>query len=161
MSELTSNINYLQPTNFRIVLDRKEYGNLEFFAQRFDHPAITIDAPVVSYKRIQSISLTGDNISFGDLTIEVICDEDMNSYREMFEWLTELTEKHHNDAEKRIQVDISAIIMSSHNNKVKEFRYIDCIPTFVGPLSFQAGVSEAPVVTFEVTFKIGYFELRD
>lgn len=160
MSVLTDNINYLQPTNFKIVIDRKEYGNLEFFAQRIEHPSITIDAPVVAYKRIQSISLTGDNINFGDLVIEVIADEDMNSYTEMYDWLTSITTKHHNDPEQRIQVDISAIIMSSHNNKVQEFKYIDCIPTFVGPLSFQSTSAEPPILTFDVNFKIGYFELN-
>ena len=37
-AELTSNINYLQPTGFRISIDRKRYPNLEYFCQQVIHP---------------------------------------------------------------------------------------------------------------------------
>ena len=34
MADLTENFNFLQASNFKVVIDRKKYGNLEFFAQR-------------------------------------------------------------------------------------------------------------------------------
>ena len=153
MAALTDNFNYFQPTNFKLVIDRKEYGNLQFLVQTVDHLSVSIDEPQVPYKRIQTISLTVDNVNFGDLVVEVIADEDLEAYTEMMEWLTDLTTKHHNDETKKIQTDMSLVCMSSHNNRVKTFRYIDCIPTFVGPLSLSSGRADNEVITFSVNFK--------
>ena len=57
MADLTENFNFLQASNFKVVIDRKKYGNLEFFAQRVIHPGVTVTAPIVPYKRIQSIAV--------------------------------------------------------------------------------------------------------
>ena len=37
-----SNINLLQPTSFKLIIDRKNFPNLEFFCQSVAHPAIDI-----------------------------------------------------------------------------------------------------------------------
>ena len=34
MADLTDNFNFLQASNFKVVIDRKKYGNLEFFAHQ-------------------------------------------------------------------------------------------------------------------------------
>ena len=92
MAELTENFNFFQPTNFKIVIDRKQYGNLEFFAQRVTHPGISIPSPNVSYKRVSSISIPGDTLSFDELSFDVIVDENLESYIEVYNWVTSLTD---------------------------------------------------------------------
>ena len=49
---LTANKNYLQPTGFRVIIDRENYPNLEFFAQSVDHTDVSMTAPNVAYSRI-------------------------------------------------------------------------------------------------------------
>ena len=41
---LTDNKNLLQPTGFRVIVERENYGNLEFFAQAVSHPGATVSA---------------------------------------------------------------------------------------------------------------------
>ena len=41
MADLTENFNYLQPTSFKLVIDRKNFPNLEFFCQQVTHPGNT------------------------------------------------------------------------------------------------------------------------
>ena len=59
---LTSNFNYLQPTGFKLVIDRKNYPNLEFFVQDFTHAGVIMNTADLSYKKIASIPFIGDKI---------------------------------------------------------------------------------------------------
>ena len=52
--ELTSNLNYLQPTGFRVVIDRTKYPNLEYFAQSVSHPGAQLTPLELPVRRITS-----------------------------------------------------------------------------------------------------------
>ena len=90
MAELTTNINFLQSTQFKVIIDRKKFGNLEFFAQAFQHPGVTVTSAPMAYKRIATVGLPGDTLTIDELGFEVIVDENMNSYIEMYNWAKEL-----------------------------------------------------------------------
>jgi hypothetical protein len=164
MAELTDNLNFLQPTNFKVVIDRKQYGNLEFFAQRVSHPSVTVNSPNLPYKRISTISLPGDTVSFSELSFDVIVDEDLKSYTEVFEWITSLVDTPYS-ANKRLrtdldpEVDITLTIQNSHNNTTKKIKYIDCVPTSLGVLTMESVIDDTPTVVFPVTFTVGYFDI--
>lgn len=163
---LTQNLNFLQPSNFKVVIDRKKFANLEFFCQRVVHPGLIINTPTIPYKRIGNIAIAGDTAEFEDLSFDVIIDEEMKSYIEVYEWLLRQVETNHvaskysgNSNDEPHQVDMTLSITSSHNNTVKQIKYIDCIPTNIGTMLMESVTSETPIITFPVTFKIGYFEV--
>ena len=54
MANLTTNFNYLQPTSFKLVIDRKNYPNLEFFCQSFVHPGMIMNSVEVPYNIMDS-----------------------------------------------------------------------------------------------------------
>lgn len=165
MAKLTSNINYLQPTGFKLVVDRKKFGNLEYFAQSIDHPSVALDAATISYKRV-NLHMAGDKLTFGQLTANIILNEDMSAYTEMYDWMERLVEENNKtkydvrtDADNATSADISVVVLSSSNNKVKTIRYVDCIPTDIGNISFQATTSDIQYLTFPVTFTFSYFTI--
>ena len=43
MADLTTNLNYLQPTSYKITIDRENYPNLEYFAQSITHPGMILN----------------------------------------------------------------------------------------------------------------------
>ena len=61
--ELTSNLNYLQPTGFRVVIDRTRYPNLEYFAQPGNASRRTVKSTGVTCQKnyICSFSRGQDN----------------------------------------------------------------------------------------------------
>ena len=65
--ELTSNVNYLQPTGFRISIDRTRYPNLEYFVQSVQHPNLSVSSVELPVRRITSVPLVGDSIKFGSV----------------------------------------------------------------------------------------------
>jgi hypothetical protein len=166
MAELTNNMNFLQPTNFKVVIDRKQFGNLEFFAQRVSHPSVTVTSPNVAFRRISTISIPGDTISFSELSFDVIVDEDLKSYTEVYEWISSLVDTpYREDRRSRSdispQVDITLTIQNSHNNTTKKIRYKDCVPTSLGVLTMESVLGDTPTVTFPVSFTVEYFDLVD
>lgn len=158
-SNLTSNINLLQPTNFKVVIDRKSYGNLEFFAQGVNHPGISIPAPAVPYKRISTIAVPGDTLNFDELSMTVLVDEEMNSYTEVFQWLQQIVQNPDGRTDIPNQVDITVAITTSHNNLQKAIRYIDCVPTGMSSLEMSATNTAPTVITYDLSFRVGYFEI--
>lgn len=54
--ELTSNLNYLQPTGFRVTIDRTRYPNLEYFVQSVSHPGATMTPVELPVRRLTSMT---------------------------------------------------------------------------------------------------------
>ena len=87
MANLTQNFNYLQPTSFKLVIDRKNYPNLQFFCQNFVHPGMIMNAPEIPFRNITGIPLAGSKLTFNELSANILLDEDMKAYDEMFAWM--------------------------------------------------------------------------
>lgn len=167
MAETTKNINFLQPTNFQIVINKKQHGNLTYFAQSVNHPGASVNSVSLPIPRLSSYAVAGDTINIDELSMDIIVDEDMNSYVEMYQWLLDTVNKSYTTPGERKETDtyipeadITLLIMTSHNNLAKKITYIDCVPVSIGTLSFQSTLTEPQPVTFPITFKTSYFEIK-
>jgi len=168
MAELTDNINLFQPTGFKLVIDRKNFPNLEFFAQTVNHPGATLSAAEVPFSRVGSIPVAGDSLTFGELSVTILLDEDFNSYTELFNWLVRLVNTEQKSAYAASQeegalatsTDITVVALTSHNNLNKKIKYIDAIPVSIGDINFESTNSGVEFLTFPVSFRYSYFEIE-
>lgn len=160
-----STVSLLQPTAFKLTIDRKFYANLEFFCQSVSHPSMALNTADAAYQRLVSIPLPGDKLSFGDLDATIILDEEMNSYVEMYNWFNRiLNENVKPPLQRNIEApshyaDITLNILSSHNNTTKQIRYFDAIPTGMSNINFGAQEDGSTNITFTTTFRFTYFEI--
>ena len=165
MATLTTNINYLQPTSFKLLIDRENYPNLEFFAQSVQHPDLTLIPSELQYRKVRNIPLPGGTLDYGELTANIILDEDMNAYTEMHDWMRRLIDAplkgplDRDDSTVPSTADITLTILNSHNNKVKSIRYNEAVPVNIGAISFEATASGTEFITFPVSFRYTIFEL--
>ena len=128
--ELTSNVNYLQPTGFKILIDRTRYPNLEFFAQSVSHPNVDANPIELPGRRITSIPLAGDKLTFGSLDMSIIADENLSAYQEMLQWLERLVNDGQVSQSERMDkiptyADVTVAVLSSHNNTTVKIKYFD------------------------------------
>ena len=163
---LTTNFNYLQPTSFKLVVDRKNFPNLEFFAQQITHPGLILPAAEVPIRRMQSIPFPGESLTINELSATILLDEDLKSYNEMYEWIRRNQRTNMGDqafikrgSEIPTNADITLSILSSHNNQTKKVRYIDAIPVALGDINFESTASGTEYITFVASFRFSYFEL--
>lgn len=163
MAKLTDNQNFLQPTGFKVLIDRKNYPNMEFFVQTAAHPSVSLPQTEVSYGRA-SVHMSGDKLTFDELNFDVILDEDMEAYNEMYSWLKRLVEE--NNAPPSVTgektssfADISMVMLSSHQNKTKRIVYRDCVPTSLGSISMTSNTSDTAFLTVPMSFTFSYFDI--
>ena len=167
MADLTDNFNYLQPTGFKLVIDRKNFPNLEFFCQQVTHPGLIMPSAELPTRRMQGIPFPGESLTINELSCDILLDENMESYSEMYSWILR-NQMTNLDNQSRMQkadkpptyADITLSIMSSHNNTTMQVRYIDAMPTSLGDIQFQSTASGTEFITFIATFRFSYFELK-
>lgn len=159
---LTDNINYLQPSKFQVVIDRRRFANLNFFAQSFQHPNITTQAAEVPYRQYSSSPSVPDSFSYGELSVQFIMDEDMRSYMEIHNWLKNNVENEFQsqDKDEPTYADIVITILSSKNNVNKKIKYRNAFPVSIGEVPFEANVDGTTVITYPVSFRYTYFEIE-
>lgn len=150
---LTTNKSFLQPTGFRVVIN-SDYKNLEFFAQSAQHPGASVSPVEIGIPKV-SLPLLGDKITYSELSINLMIDEDMTSYREMQGWLEDAIGSDH---EKAV-MDISIIVLTSHNNKNITIKYKDCIPTTIGAIDFNSTSGDSTFLTFDASFRFSTYEI--
>ena len=167
MADLTSNLNYLQPTSYKLTIDRENYPNLEYFAQSVTHPGMIMNPVEMPYKQLSGIPFTGSKLTYNELSANLILDENLSSYDEMYNWMRRLLTQEEIPAIKRnfktkvvpTYSDIVVSILSSHNNKTKHIKYIDCIPIALGDITFESTATGTEFVTFTISFRFSYFDL--
>jgi len=160
---LTTNKNYMQPTQFNITISRKNYPNLSFFAQGVEHPSMSSAAVTLPYSRTD-VYIPGDKMEFGQLGVTALIDEDMFSYKEIYDWIQSnattnfVSATDATDATPASVADITVNILNSMNNKTKEIRYYNAFPIDISGISF-ASTTEEQFLTFDITFQFDQFEL--
>lgn len=156
------NPNPLQPTGFKVVINRKRFGNLEFFANTVSHPTVSLQPATVPFRRSDTFQ-PGDKLNFDELAIDAIMDENMYVYNEVYDWMKGLVEENIKPQNLRAGIDdtagydISVLILNSSNNVVRTIVYKDCFPTTLGTVTLQTTTGSVDSITFPVTFRYTTF----
>lgn len=157
--------NFLQPTGFRISINRKRFKNFDFFAQSVTHPSVTATSVRTPFRGTDLQSI-GDKLEYSPLTVEAIVDENMNVYKEMLGWLEKSVRENFISpsrtglqGEDRSQYDIKLLILSSNNNPIDTITYKDAFPVDVGGINFQTNTGGVQYITFPITFAYTTFEI--
>jgi hypothetical protein len=169
-SSAITTTNFLQPNAFKLLINRKNFPNLEYFCQSVFHPELTANTAQLPYKLVSDVPMPGDKLTFGELTCMIILDENMNSYIEMYKWLSRIvqtdlktplgngTKTSNFTDEPPTYADITLSILSSSNNVTRQIRYIDCIPVSLGNINFESTAGTDNVITYPAGFRYTYFE---
>ena len=124
-----------------------------------------MNAVEVPYKKIAGIPFIGDKLTFNELQANILLDEDMNAYDEMYSWMRRNLDIEHQSPISRTRdyppamSDMTLTILSSHNNKTRQVRYIDCIPTALTDIQFESTAGGESFISFGASFRFSYFEL--
>jgi hypothetical protein len=160
MADFTCNTNYLTPTGFKITISRTDYPNLQFFAQQVQHPSMDIGVTEVGRPRLASLPFTGDAIQHASVNMDVILDEEMKVYEELYTWMERLVNEPHTlptgDGTASYN-DIRVSILNSNNNPIRTIQYVNAFPIMIGDITLAA-TSEEQFITFPASFRFDYFK---
>jgi hypothetical protein len=152
-TNLSSNVNFLIPTSFKMVIDSSEFGNLEYYITNVSLPSINVGEIDTSYRNYQGF-ISGEKLVYEALTCQFLIDEDMNNYKEVHDWLLSNTGESGEIKTK----DLILSIFSSKNQPKREIRFVEAFPTNLEGIEFDTQAQGTDYLKGSVTFRYDRFE---
>jgi len=156
--------NFLSPINFRFVINR--LPNVAFYIQQASIPGISM-IPTESPSPFAQIYRHGDRLLFNEFSIIIRVDEDMESYREIYDWMTGVASPEGFDGYETISQgtegiysDATLTILNSSQNPNIEVTYRDMFPIQLGDVSFNTTATDLEFATCDITFRYARFDIK-
>ena len=177
-SDQPTNLNYLSPVNFEFQISK--LPKTRYFCVGATLPNINFSEAAIDTKLAITSYVPGDKITFDPLNVRFIVDEDMENYKEIFNWimalgpgidaadfrdLTGVTKSSsgfdtRTGDMKKMYSDAALIINTSSNNPNIEFTFEDCFPTSLGAITLATDAAEVEYVVADLTFRYTLFKIR-
>ena len=179
-------LDYSSPTQFRFIIN--QLPKVEYFTVAGNIPGLTLDEIDLGTP-LKNIPLMGNKLTYEDLTITFIVDEDLQNYIEMHTWLTSIgfpkdrsqfrdfrsatsnvasaTRGESTDIgdvkpstpERAMYSDAVMTILTNKNNPVVECRFADVFPTSLSGLTYSQNQTDVDYLTATVSFKYQIYEI--
>ena len=150
------------PIGFLLKLEKFE--GTDFFCQSANLPDIQMPAIEVGSPFRSLPIIPGGGVSFGDLTVSFIVDEDLKNYYSIHKWMRDngnADQMARTTPEKDIYTNGQLHIVTSQYNPAFIVEFRDLFPVGLTNLQFDATITDVEYITAEVTFKHQQFFIRD
>ena len=167
MATLTTipvNRSFLSNNKFDFVL--KRIPNFTFLVQSVNLPGLVLQSSSINTP-FSAVSIPGNQITFGSLSLTFMVDEDMQAWYELYDWIVQLgNPKGYNKigtltgkpgSVTSITSDATLFVKTNSNNPNFQFNFINLYPTELGEMSFTT-TDNQEFITSTATFNYGYYE---
>jgi len=165
------NRNFLAPVGFKFTLAK--YPKVDFFSNSARIPEITLGTAIQpSY--LKDIDVPGEKLTFGDLNIRFLVDENMENYMAVHNWLKgvgfpetpqqfkdQTTDSDGLRDEKEVFSDGSLHILNSNFQDVAIVKFNDLFPVGLTSLEFDATETDINYFTAEATMRYTVYNIFD
>lgn len=166
-NSLVENKNFLSPLGFKLVFTR--LPNVILFARSATLPSVSINEMTID-NPILPVNLSSTNMKKGSFQMTFKVDEDMVNYRELYNWMVDLTfgretslylnlgeRKRADDA--GVRSDATLMIMNSAKNPNIKIELKDVFPINLTPMQFDASKTDVDYIECTAEFSYRYFDI--
>ena len=172
-NEQLTNKNYLSPIGFVFVLDKAR--RTSFLCQRAEIPSIQLGAVQIPTRGMVPVPLEG-NMTYGNLNIEFLVDEDLRNYMELHNWIralgtpqdyqerTDWVTKYSKNMGKGTDTKTSdATLQILNNNNIVNFDVVfkDLFPVSLSTVNFDVTQDDNNYFTASAEFEYVLYEVRN
>ena len=166
--------NFLSPVGFKFLIER--LPTVEFFCQTVNIPEISIGNRTIE-TRVKAYDTPGDKMTFGDLNLTFMINENMDNYYEIYKWLKGMTNPKHEEEfanylrgvyepgrttdYAKITTDARLLVLDSNFNTITTTIFMDVFPVSLSGVRFSADPTDIDYVTADVTFQYTLLEFED
>jgi hypothetical protein len=176
-NSVASNLNFITPSQFIFQLQRLK--GVSFTCQTANIPNIAISASQ-QMTRMKDVPVPGDTITYGELMITFLIDENMDNYKSLHDWMKDITadidtEDYNRYINRQAEfpnarnstlkpiaptmTDATMSIVDSNNNANVEIRFKDLFPTSLEALQFDITDTSMPYLTASAGFTFSFYEI--
>ena len=165
------NRNFLSPVGFKFTLAK--YPKVDFFSNSARIPELSLGTAIQS-SYLKDIDVPGEKLTYGDLTIRFLVDENMENYVLVYNWLKGLgfpettqqfrdvtTDSKGQRDPKEAFCDGTLRILNSNYREVGKVKFNDLFRTSLTSLDFDATATDVQYLTAEATFKYTIYDLEN
>ena len=163
------NRNFLSGVAFKFNLTK--FPKVDFFSNSARIPELNLELTrQPSY--LKTIDVPGERLTYGDLTLRFLVDENMENYISVYTWLKGLgfpesakeykdltTDKDGQRDNKEAFCDGTLRILNSNYREVAKVKFNDLFPTSLTSLDFDATNTDVQYFTAEATFKYTIYNI--
>ena len=157
-----NNRNFLSGIGFKFNLAK--YPKVDFFCNTAKIPEITL-ATATQPSYLKDLDIPGEKLTYGDLTIQFLVDENMENYRTVYDWLVGLGYPDNFDqranliASSHIYSDASLLITTNQYKPNIDISFIDIYPTSLSSVEFNIEQGDVEYLNADVTFSYRRYKL--
>ena len=165
------NRNFLAPVGFKFTLAK--YPKVDFFSNSARIPELSLGTAIQS-SYLKDIDVPGEKLTYGDLTIRFLVDENMENYMAVHNWLKgigfpetpqqfkdQITDNEGIVDEKLVFSDGSLHILNSNFQDVAIVKFQDLFPVGLTSLEFDATETDINYFTAEVSMRYTVYNIFD
>ena len=163
------NRNFLSGVGFKFSLTK--FPKVDFFSNSARIPELNLELTNQS-SYLKNIDIPGERLTYGDLTLRFLVDENMENYISVYNWLKGLgfpesakeykdltTDKDGQRDNKEAFCDGTLRILNSNYREVAKVKFNDLFPTSLTSLDFDATNTDVQYFTAEATFKYTIYNI--
>ena len=163
-----SNRNFLSPIGFKFTLAKEP--KVSFFSNSSRLPEISLGTAVQT-NYLKNIDIPGDRLTYGDLNLTFLVDENLENYMAIHNWLTGLGYPESTSQYEDLIVtdnirepenafsDGSLHILNSNFRDVAIVKFNDLFPVYLSSLEFKSSETDVNYITAEATFKYTVYNI--
>ena len=164
-----ANRNFLSGVGFKFSLTK--FPKVDFFSNSARIPELNLELTNQS-SYLKNIDIPGERLTYGDLTLRFLVDENMENYISVYNWLKGLgfpestqqfadiiKDKDGQRDPKEAFCDGTLRILNSNYREVAKVKFNDLFPTSLTSLDFDATNTDVQYFTAEATFKYTIYNI--
>ncbi len=166
LQNLPTNLSYLSPVGFKFSL--ANFPEVTYFCQAANIPGISLSTVALPLP-LKDIEEPGDTVTYDELTIRFIVDENMKNWLSIYDWITALgfptleLQKQRQILKEDMELKTDAVltVLTSNMNAQINFKFLECFPLTLSGVDFDAAGTDVEYVTADVSFRYDLYEVQN
>lgn len=180
-------LDYLSPTQFKFGIH--QLPKVEFFTTEANIPDVTLGELVLPTP-FKQIPIVGDQVTFGNLIVTFIVDENLENYISCHNWLigigfpkereqftnfrsgtsntptagaggnTDIGKVGKSTADRSFYSDATLTVLTNKNNPILEVRFEDLFPVSLSSLNFSQSAEDVQYLTATIDFRYKIYTMH-
>lgn len=154
------NTNVTHSANFRFIMSN-QIEEVEFYIQEFNGLGMSLQETNPQAYMGQLIKRPGDTITFNDLQLQVLVDEEYDIVEQLYNWIERTRGISENILDWNYNFTGVLFLKTNRNNIQKKIIFSDCWIRDMGDLIFQANQQDASPIIVPVTIVYNYYKIEN
>lgn len=128
--------------NFIFIMN--SISKTAFAVQSVELPAVTLTERLNTNYGSVDYSTPGEKLIYDKLNLQFLVDENLDNFNEVLDWMNGIVEPNKGELNTDLSKTDDGVLMVLNKKKkiVKTYRFHNCFPTTVGPVSFNTTSAE-------------------